>query len=239
MKGRVFVTPDADDRDRATLDAATTHHLRALRLAPGDAVCAIVGPGIERAARVVSFARDHAVLSLHEQLPAHGRDPQQPRVLALALADLARMDLVVEKATELGMTALQPFVAVRSQARNVAPSRIERWQRIARSAAEQCGRTALPEIRACIGFDALVATVRGSGTTWLLDPTCDAASSAPTPAADDGLTLVIGPEGGLDPAEVEQLRAAGARTVNLGPRVLRFETAAIAALAVALLHVPG
>lgn len=238
MKGRVFVTPDAADPDRATLDAATTRHLRALRLVPGDAVCAIVGPGHERAASVVSLVRDHAVLSLHEELPPHGRDPQRPRVLALALGDLTRMDLVVEKATELGVSAFQPFVAARSQARNVAPARFERWERIARAAAEQCGRTMLPEIRPCIGFDALVAAVRQGGATWLLDPACnDAAASAP--AAGDGLTLVVGPEGGLDPVETERLRAAGAQAVNLGPRVLRFETAAIAALAVALLRAPG
>lgn len=242
MKGRLFVTPDADDPDRATLDVATTRHLRALRLVPGDAVCAIVGPGRERAASVVSLVRDHAVLSLHEELPAHDRDPKRPRVLALALGDLARMDLVVEKATELGVTAIQPFVAARSQSRTVVPARLERWERIARSAAEQCGRTVLPEIRACVGFDALVAAVRSGGTTWLLEPARpeDGACAAPSvPAEADGLTFVIGPEGGLDALEVERLRAAGARPLTLGTRVLRFETAAIAALAIALLHAPG
>lgn len=253
MKGRLFVTPDADDPDRATLDAATTRHLRALRLVPGDALCAIVGPGIERAATVLALVRDHAVLSLHEELPRHARDPVQGRVLALALGDLARMDLVVEKATELGMTALQPFVAARSQARSVAPARIERWQRIARAACEQCGRTAVPEIRACLAFDALVASVAQEPTTWLLQPGSaspaaadDARVSVRAPgsdgsdvARDPSLTIVVGPEGGLDADEVQRLLAAGARPLTLGPRVLRFETAAITALAVALLHAPG
>lgn len=242
MKGRLFVAPDADDPDRATLDTATTRHLRALRLVPGDTVCAIVGPGRERAASVLSLVRDHAVLALHEDLPPPERDPRRPRVLALALGDLARMDLVVEKATELGMTALQPFAAARSQARALAPPRIERWERIARAASEQCGRTVLPEIRACVGFDALVADVQRGGTTWLLEPARPESGcsepAAPPPAPDDALLIVVGPEGGLDPAETERLRAAGARPVHLGPRVLRFETAAIAALAVALLHAP-
>lgn len=245
MKSRLFVTPDADDPDRATLDAATTRHLRALRLAPGDAVCAIVGPHRERAASVVALLRDHAVLSLHEELPPHARDPQRPCVLALALGDLARMDLVVEKATELGVTAIQPFVATRSQVRTLPSTRLERWERLARAACEQCGRTVVPEIRGCVAFEALVAVVERPGTTWLLEPArpdaapSDSASAPVAVASDDGLTLVIGPEGGLDPAEVERLRAAGARPVTLGTRVLRFETAAIAGLAVALLHAPA
>lgn len=252
MKGRLFVTPDADDPDRATLDGATTRHLRALRLVPGDAVCAIVGPGVERAATVVTLLRDHAVLSLHEQLPPSGRDPTRLRVLALALGDLAHMDLVVEKATELGVGAIQPFVAARSQARALAATRLERWARIARAACEQCGRTIVPEIRACVSFDALLASLAPGATTWLLQPmpaasgdaaalpaaaaTRDAEPSAVPGAAP--LTIVVGPEGGLESAESARLLAAGARPLTLGPRVLRFETAAIAALAVALLRAP-
>jgi 16S rRNA (uracil1498-N3)-methyltransferase len=254
VKGRLFVTPDADDPDRATLDAATTRHLRALRLVPGDALCAIVGPGIERAATVLALVRDHAVLALHEQLPHHARDPVHGRVLALALGDLARMDLVVEKATELGITALQPFVAARSQARSIAPARLERWQRIARAACEQCGRTVVPEIRACISFEALVASVARESITWLLQPASAAAADATqaaraiapaiaSPSSQDArdrsLTIIVGPEGGLEADEVQRLGAAGARPLTLGPRVLRFETAAMAALAVALLHTPG
>lgn len=241
MKARLFVTPDADDPDRATLDTPTTRHLRALRLVPGDAVCAIVGPGRERAASVLALVRDHAVLSLHEELPPHDRDPRRPRVLALALGDLARMDLVVEKATELGATAFQPFVAARSQSRAVAPARLDRWQRIARSACEQCGRTVAPEIRPCLSFDQLLGTIADGGTTWLLEPVRPGTPGAPAPEAVNGdgpLSLVVGPEGGLEPGEIERLRAAGARPLTLGSRVLRFETAAIAALAVALLHAP-
>jgi 16S rRNA (uracil1498-N3)-methyltransferase len=257
VKGRLFVTPDADDPDRATLDAPTTRHLRALRLVPGDTLCAIVAPRVERAATVQSLQRDRAVLSLHETLQPQERDPRYARVLAIALGDLARMDVVIEKATELGVTAVQPFVAARSQARSLAPTRGERWERIARSACEQCGRTVAPEIRACIGFEQLLGAVLASeGTTWLLEPSVAApenadartvssqsamahSSSVPALAAGDALTIVVGPEGGFDPGEAERLRASGARPLTLGPRVLRFETAAIAALAIALLHAPG
>lgn len=247
MKGRLFVTPDADDPDRATLDAAAARHLRALRLSPGDAVCAIVGPARERAAKVVALGRDHAVLALHEELPPPERDPRRPRVLAIALADLARLDVVVEKATELGATAIQPFVAARSQTRTLPATRLDRWQRIARAACEQCGRTVVPEIRPCIPFDALVATLGRGGTAWLLEPARpeaaargtgpSSAGALPVPG-DGGLTVVVGPEGGIDPDETDRLRGAGAQPLTLGARVLRFETAAIAALAVALLHAP-
>jgi len=239
----MFVAPDPSDSERALLDAAGARHVRALRLAPGDELCAIVAPGRERRATIRTLARDHVVLALAEDLPAPAGDPRLPRTLALALGDPARMELVVEKATELGVTAILPFAAERSQLRALADARLERWRRIARSACEQCGRTVEPEILACADLDAVVARVPRAAESWLLSPwrAGDAGGSGATaqmgsPAGE--LLLVIGPEGGLTDAESTRLRDAGARPVTLGRRVLRFETAAIAALALALARLP-
>jgi 16S rRNA (uracil1498-N3)-methyltransferase len=248
VKGRFFVTLDAACADRAYLDAAGVRHLRALRLVAGDAVCAIVAPGRERAARIARLERERVVLELGAELAPAGCDPRAPRTLAIALGDPARMDLVVEKATELGASALQPFVAARSQARTLAASRRERWQRIARTASEQCGRTVAPEIRPCLEFDALVGASTRVQTVWLLLPggardEHTRRDASPHPArrradAEPGMLIVVGPEGGLTEDENERLLAAGAEPIVLGRRVLRFETAAIAGLSVALDRMP-
>jgi 16S rRNA (uracil1498-N3)-methyltransferase len=251
MKGRLFVARDAADPERATLDADGVRHLRALRLAAGDELCAIVAPGRERRATVERIARDHAILRLGSELPPNLCDPRRACTLAVALGDLARFDLIVEKATELGATAIQPFAAARSQVRTVPASRLERWRRIARAACEQCGRTVAPEIAPCVDFAALLDIADATMVVWVLSPPHDAdaadrdgaarepRSNAGELAADAGadaraLLVVVGPEGGLDDDERRRLAAHGARAVTLGPRVLRFETAAIAALAVAL-----
>lgn len=246
MKGRFFVTPDPVDPDRARLDASGARHLRALRLARGDQVCAIVGPGRERSATIATLERDHVVLALGAELAGPARDPRAPRTLALALGDPVRMDLVIEKATELGATAIQPFVAARSQARGVGDGRLERWRRIARAACEQCGRTVEPDVRACVGLEAVIDLIATAAEAWLLSPwRADGSSAAPPatssapPARQPGeLLLVVGPEGGLSEGESARLVASGARPITLGSRVLRFETAAIAALSLALARYP-
>jgi len=243
MKGRFFVTLDPDDAALAYLDAAGARHVRALRLVRGDAVCAIVAPGREREAVIASLERDRVTLALGAEHPAATRDLRHPRVLAIALGDLARMDLVIEKATELGATAIQPFVAERSQARTLPPSRLERWRRIARTACEQCGRTVEPAVRPCVTFAELLAAGDGAQSIWLLSPAPSGAETgaAALPAAhQDGveLLLIVGPEGGLTEDENARWVARGALPITLGRRVLRFETAAIAALAAALVCVP-
>jgi len=250
MKGRFFVTLDPESEDRASLDAAGARHLRALRLTRGDAVRAIVAPGRERAAVIASLERERVLLTLGDELPAARRDLAHERTLAIALGDLTRMDLVIEKATELGATAIQPFVAERSQARTLAPSRLERWRRIARTACEQCGRTVEPAIHECIAFAELAERCAAGSVVWLLTPAGEAhdPASAPAqieaaPASGSGrqataLLLVVGPEGGLSDQEAGLLRERGARPITLGHRTLRFETAAIAALSAALVHFP-
>lgn len=143
------------------------------------------------------------------------------------------MDLVVQKATELGVSSIVPVLSARSVVRLAgerAARRRAHWQAVAVNACEQCGRATLPEILPPSGLDAALASVADDATRLVADPDAGVGLAALTrPAA--GLTLLIGPEGGLDDGELARAATTGFRSFRLGPRVLRTETAAIAALA--------
>ncbi len=229
---RLFVDLNPDDPDRAVVDADGLRHLRALRLGVGETFEAIVAPGEVRSARIEALGRRRAVLRLGAPV-AHGHeDPAHDLILAVALADLGRFDSVIEKATELGATAILPLRSARTQIGNLTDARRGRWRRIARAACEQCGRTRPPQIGDLTTLDEVAAQMApgtyrvvfapGEVTTWDGD--------AP---GDQPLALFIGPEGGFTDDEVARLRSGGAHKRSLGPRVLRFETAAAAALAIA------
>ena len=144
------------------------------------------------------------------------------------------MDLIVAKATELGAVRIFPLEGERS-VRRAPASRSSRWMRIVQEAAEQCGRRDLPEVAAASTLETFLA---GHPRETPLLACEDSQESQPLMAACQelrgvsSLTLLIGGEGGLSPAEVERLRSHGARLISLGPRLLRAETAALAALAV-------
>ncbi len=229
---RLFVDVDPSDPDRALLDGDGVRHLRALRLDVGETFEAIVAPGEVRSARVEALERRRAVLRLDERISPGDADPTVDLVLAVALADLGRFDSVIEKATELGATAILPFRATRTQITTLSEARSERWRRIARGACEQCGRTRPPHIGDLSGLADVaprlshdtyqVVLAPGAETPW------DGAVRPESPVA-----LFVGPEGGFTDDEAATLRAGGAHARTLGPRILRFETAAAAALAIA------
>ena len=165
------------------------------------------------------------------------RPPVPGSRLSLTLAQVvprgARMDLIVAKATELGVDRIVPLGGERSAA---APAtRVGRWLRIAQEASEQCGRRRLPALSPPTALDAFLRTL-APGTPLVA---CDAGQGCrPLLAVSQelrgtpALTLVVGAEGGLSPAELTRLQECGARLAALGPRLLRTETAALAALTI-------
>lgn len=229
---RLFVEPDPENHDRARLDADGVRHLRALRLTVGDEIETIVGPGTVRVATIEKIDRGGANLSLGADVPTGGTDPQRDLILVIALADLGRFDTVIEKATELGATHVLPVRAERSQIDTVTASRRARWKRIARSACEQCGRTRPPVLSDVVPLDAIDDLLPEGTRRLVLSPDAESPWNGDVPA-DAPLAIFVGPEGGFSPTEFHALRAAGAEPRSLGPRILRFETAAIAALALA------
>ncbi len=236
-RARFFAHSAPDDPTRVWLDADATRHARARRLRVGDRLGAILAPGVEYEAEIVSFTSERTALTLGERLPPSPADPIGDSRLLLALAEPTRLDFAIEKATELGTSGVVLFRARRSQARDLPPARLERLQRVARAACEQCGRTWPPAITCVAGLEQALATLAGTGLVFGFDASgapwaTIAHPAAPSPSGAAGVpqAAVIGPEGGLAGDELDLLRQRGAALISLGPRLLRLETAAVVAL---------
>ncbi len=161
-------------------------------------------------------------------------DRESPFEIHLAQGICAgdRMDLVLQKATELGVASIQPVVTHRSIVRLARERREKRethWQNVVIAACEQCGRNRIPPVAPSTGLPEFVALPARGGTRILLAPDGEAALRGLAPRAP--VTVLIGPEGGLAPEERELAAARGFTAVRFGPRILRTETAPLAALA--------
>jgi len=208
---------------------------RVLRVATGATVDVFDGRGHEATTSVERVGPRELILRVVERRTVERR-PTPPVTLLQGLPRAERMDLVVQKAAELGAARLVPVRATRSASGQQA--RPERWDRIAREAARQSGRAELLEIAPLVSVEEAVAAERAAlaaGGVGIV-PWEDAPEAPPlsslVPPAPASVAVLIGPEGGLTPEEVTAATAAGFRVATLGPRILRTETAAIAALAV-------
>jgi 16S rRNA (uracil1498-N3)-methyltransferase len=236
MIPRLFVDIPLSHGATVPLPEGAAHHVRdVLRLAAGDEVTLLNGLGGEYRARLTVVARKSVET---EVLAFHQRDSEAPYpvTVAQALASGDKMDWVVEKAVELGAVAVEPVATARSLLRLAgerADKRVAHWRAIARSACEQCGRNRLPEIAPVEPFDRWIAAQRDRpGLKLMLSPVHPAAfSTLDRPAPGTPITLLIGPEAGLNDAEEALAVSAGFAPILLGPRVMRTETAALAALA--------
>lgn len=225
---RLFVTARLAGGQAVELDGNQAHYLaRVMRIGEGDTVILCDDVSGEWAARVVSLGKREVVLEPAELLRPREQVPDFHLCAALLKKD--RFDLVLEKATELGVRRVQPVLARRCVADRLNP---ERARAVMTEAAEQCARTALPELAATAKLDSLLRDWPAERTLFFADeqggePAAAAFAASPGPAA-----LLIGPEGGFDDAERAAVRALPqARAITLGPRILRGETAAIAATA--------
>jgi len=223
--------------ERVRVEGRALHHLRVARVASGETVEVFDGRGRAWAARLESVDDGGAVLLLGEERPAAtGR----PVLLIQGLPKGDKLDLVLQKATELGVSAVWPVLTERSVARPRPESlgtRHARWQRIVEEAARQSGRAGVPEVTELRSLELAVGSLDAGMRLLVLDEEERVARLA-TEAGDGPVALVIGPEGGLAREEVRLLRDLGGMPVSLGPLVLRTETAGLAALAV-LRHLDG
>jgi 16S rRNA (uracil1498-N3)-methyltransferase len=234
----ILVAPDELAAGAARVEGDAYRHLfRARRLAVGDRVRAADGRGRARWGEVARVDRRSAALALGE--PAPSNEPAWRLELIVAAPRRERASWLVEKATELGAAAVRLAAAERAT-RDYGPGSLDRLRRIAAAALEQCHRAALPEVTGIHPWDELPALLEPAAERWLLDPSRGARPAAEAlapPAAGAAGALLVGPEGGWTDPERAELTALGCLAVTLGERVLRVETAALAALA--LLFVGG
>jgi len=228
---RVYVDAPLASGMRVTLQGSAAGHLtRVLRLRVGEALTVFNGAGGEYAASIEHAHAGRVAVAIGE-LRAIERESPLTLTLAQGVSRGERMDLVVQKATELGVSGLAPVLAERSVVRLTAQQaerRLNHWRAIAIAACEQSGRNRLPAIASPVPLKDFLRTSDGS-MRLLLSPAATA-TLADLPRLVSAITVLIGPEGGLAETEQEAAVAAGFKPVRLGPRVLRTETAAIAAL---------
>jgi 16S rRNA (uracil1498-N3)-methyltransferase len=228
---RVYVGAELRPGSLVELPSAASSHLtKVLRLRSGDELVLFAGDGREFQAAVESVRGAHVEARVGE---ARAVDRESPLGVTLVqgIARADRMDVIVQKATELGVARIVPVLCRRSVVRldaKQAESKAAHWRAIAVSACEQCGRNRLPLIETARRLIDHLADAPSSGSRLVLDPDAEGhPAAAPAGAA---VEVAIGPEGGFEAEELEAFAAAGFQPVRLGPRVLRTETAAIAAL---------
>ena len=210
---------------------ALNHVVKVLRLKPGAALTLFNGAAGEFQGVLTAVTRSTATVSLHAYTPRETESPL-PVLLVQGISRGERMDYTLQKAVELGVSTLLPVLTERSVVKleqERRRHRIQHWQGVIASACEQCGRNRLPLLLEPVSLAEGLRSTALQGLKLVLDPLAKPTLSTinPPPAA---VSLLVGPEGGLSPAEIVMAEAAGFTAVRLGPRVLRTETAGLAAL---------
>jgi 16S rRNA (uracil1498-N3)-methyltransferase len=227
---RLFLPSEIDPQRNVLIAGEEAHYLLAvLRMKAGEELSLFDPSGRHFRARISRAGREGITAELLEELPP-ARDPARPVVLVQAILKSDKMDLVVRKSTELGVSRIVPVVAERSQVRSTRKG--ERWRKVAREAARQSFRTSVPGVDEPQG---LAEFFGGAGSLegfifW--EGGGSSLREARLKHSPNPLVIAIGPEGGFTEAEVSLAGRKGLEVKSLGERILRAETAAVAALAV-------
>jgi 16S rRNA (uracil1498-N3)-methyltransferase len=235
LRPRFFTAQPLAEGQSIALEKEPSRHIaKALRMQVGDALCLFDGSGLEARATISAIEKDR-VRATPDTVASVSRESPLEVTLIVAVSRGDRMDTVVQKATELGVKTIWPLLSERAGVRldgDRLLKKLGHWQRIAISACEQCGRNQIPEISAPAKLATVLQRAADTrpGLRLILHPAGEVSALAPQ---CDSLLLLVGPEGGFSEAEVSAAVAAGFHNFQLGPRILRTETAPLAALAVA------
>ena len=225
------------DGGTVTFSTEQAHQLKdVLRLRPGDRVRTFDGQQrSDRIVELLSFA-DGRVIGEVPQAP----EPRTTLVVCPALLPRDKFEQVLQKLTEVGAAAIQPVLTARSLVRaQPDEARLQRWRSILCEATEQSGRGRVPELRPALLFGRALANAQGTVLLAAVGEQQSTSLGAALRDADSTISLFVGPEGGFEPWELDQARQAGARIVNLGPHVLRAETASPVFAALVLYELEG
>ncbi len=216
-----------------TLPDAVARHVQVLRLAINDVITVFNGSGGEYNATLVSIEKKRVQVEL-KAFSAREAELAHGLTLAQGLPEGTKMDWIVEKAVELGATAIQPLAASRSVVKlsaERASKKMEHWQGVMAAAAEQCGRNRLPQLAEPADFSQWIGQQVLHRRILLSPRGTQSLSDWARHQPPQALTIIIGPEGGFSDAEENAAISHGALCLNMGPRILRTETAGLAALA--------
>lgn len=242
MPPRFFIDSALTAETDMPLPEAVVRHVQVLRLNPGDDITLFDGRGGSHAATLVEIGKRNAMARIGSHDPFEAETPLRV-TLAQGLAGGDKMDWLIEKSVELGVAAIQPLQAARSVVRlsaERAQKRQAHWQALVEAACEQCGRNRLPEVAPVANLESWLGQQASPATAGcarlLVSPRASQslvafATERRSALLDSGVTLLIGPEGGLAPDEEAAALRAGFTGVSLGPRILRTETAGLACLA--------
>jgi 16S rRNA (uracil1498-N3)-methyltransferase len=232
---RIYTRALLDSHAAVVLEPEPSHHLsRVLRLGVGDVLTLFDGRGGEYPGEITAIDKKQVHIRTGAHLPRECESPLGIH-LGIAVSRGERMDWVVQKATELGIAALTPLVTEHNGVKldaGRAAKKIQHWQQIAISACEQCGRNRLPVVHAIQPLQQWLAETDAERKYVLHHRAESAGLASVAGAAPQIAALLVGPEGGLSEPEISAAEQAGYAALRLGPRVLRTETAPLAAIAV-------
>jgi len=229
---RIYCSQPLHRGEQVLLDEGAARHLtQVLRLKSGAEIVLFDGSGHDYAASLLSAGRRECVAKVGECLGEEALPPLHLH-LAIGISRGERMDFSIQKAVELGVSEITPLFSARSMVQLKGErlyNRLEHWRGVIRHACEQSGRSRLPQLHAAVELPRWLDDFQGDGL--MLDHRADT-PLVDLPPPQGALTLLVGPEGGLSPEERELAQQHRLRGVRMGPRVLRTETAPLAALAV-------
>lgn len=233
---RFFIPPEQIGQNEPSIYGPDAHHLRVvLRLGPGDMIIVFDGSGNEYQARVVSTDRERVKVNLVAPL-VNQTESYLDLVLAQGYLKDKKMDLLVRQLTELGVTQWIPFISHRSipvPDKKRLESRYRRWKKISHEALKQCGRSRAMDIFPMVSFDAMLKQADSCDLKLVFweKERRGLSSIQKRQGKPKRIFMVLGPEGGFEPSEIASAQKDGFQAVGLGPRILRAETASLAACA--------